>query len=244
MILDAARSLVASRRAARRVATPERLRPLDFEPFEAALAAVSLGDARHVSALVEGAEIASLARALDSGELSAQGLLVHHLSRVRALDDQLRSIIELNPLALDEARESDERRAAGASRGPLDGIPLTVKDNIATAPPLHTTAGTFSLVDHVADGRCRGRRRRARGGRDRPRHEQPLRARRRGVEHSRSQRGRRPDRQPRTVPSFSPGGSSSGTAVAVAAGLAVAGIGTGDLPGRSCRPRRSTASSA
>ena len=225
MILDAARSLVASRRAARRVATPERLRPLDFEPFEAALAAVSLGDARHVSALVEGAEIASLARALDSGELSAQGLLVHHLSRVRALDDQLRSIIELNPLALDEARESDERRAAGASRGPLDGIPLTVTDNIATAPPLHTTAGTFSLVDHVADDdaavvaavRAAG-----------------------GIvlgTNNLSELAGAVSSTPgvsavggQTInphgPDFSPGGSSSGTAVAVAAGLAVAGIGT------------------
>jgi amidase len=110
--LDAARSVVASRRAARRVTTPERLRPLDFAPFETALEGFSGADAERVSALVDGADIASLARALDSRSLTARDLLLHHLTRVRAHDDRLRSILELNPCALDEARESDDRRAA------------------------------------------------------------------------------------------------------------------------------------
>jgi amidase len=175
--------------------------------------------------MVADADIASLATALDSGALSAQDLLLHHLAMVRDLDDRLRSIIELNPLALDEARASDERRVAGGSRGPLDGIPLTVKDNIATAAPLHTTAGTLSLADHVANGdaavvaavRAAG-------------------AVLIGTNNLSELAG-----AVSTTPGvsavggqtvnphgagFSPGGSSSGTAVAVAAGLAVAGIGT------------------
>ncbi|WP_185749042.1 amidase family protein [Humibacillus xanthopallidus] len=223
--LDAARSVIASRRAARRVTTPERLRPLDFAPFEAALAALSSTDADRVSALVDGADIASLARALDSRSLTARDLLLHHLARVRAHDDRLRSIIELNPHALDEARESDERRAAGASRGRLDGIPLTVKDNIATAGPLHTTAGTFSLAEHVADGDAAV----------------VAAVREAGAvllgTNNLSELAGAVSTTPGVSavggqsanpygPDFSPGGSSSGTAVAVAAGLAVVGIGT------------------
>lgn len=225
VFLDAARSVVASRRAARRVATPDRLRPLDFGPFAAALETFASRDAGRVAALVDDAEIASLAKLLDSGALTAVDLLLHHLARVRAHDDRLRSIIELNPSALDEARESDERRASGAVRGRLDGIPLTVKDNIATAGPLHTTAGTFALADHVADGDAAVVTAVRSAG-----------AVLLGTNNLSELAG-----AVSTTPGvsavggltvnphgsdFSPGGSSSGTAVAVAAGLAVAGIGT------------------
>ncbi|GAA2150253.1 amidase [Humibacillus xanthopallidus] len=225
VILDAARSVIASRWVARRVTTPDRLRPLDFAPFEAALATISGTDAERVSSLVEGADIASLATALDSGSLSARDLLLHHLARVRALDDRLRSILELNPRALDEARKSDERRAAGAARGPLDGIPLTVKDNIATAAPMHTTGGTFSLADHVADADAAVVAAvRAAGavvlGTNNLSELAGAVSTTPGVSAVGGQ----------TVnphgPDVTPGGSSSGTAVAVAAGLTVVGIGT------------------
>ena len=225
LLLDAARSLIASKRVERQVRDPDRLRPLDFSPFESALAAVSPEEERRIGALVVGADIASLARSLDQGHLSAEALLLHHLAVVRALDGRLRSIIELNPRALDEARESDERRAAGAARGPLDGIPLTVKDNIATAGPLHTTGGTLSLADHVADGDAAVVTAvRAAGavllGTNNLSELAGAVSRTPGVSAVGGQ----------TVNphggDFSPGGSSSGTAVAVAAGLTVVGIGT------------------
>ncbi|HET8989079.1 MAG TPA: amidase family protein [Humibacillus sp.] len=225
LLLDAARSLAASMRLARRVAPPERLRPLDFSPFEASLSAVPPEDARRIHEITQWADIASLARALDSGALSARELQLHHLSLVRAHDDRLRSIIEVNPLALAEAQESDERRAAGGSRSLLDGIPLTVKDNIATAAPLHTTGGTWSLADHVADGDAAVVAAvRAAGavilGTNNLSELAGAFSRTPGVSAVGGQ----------TVNphggDFSPGGSSSGTAVAVAAGLTVVGIGT------------------
>jgi amidase len=58
--------------------------------------------------------------------------------------------MELNPEALTIARERDAERAASTVQGPLHGIPVLLKDNIATAGPMHTTAGNFALKDWQA----------------------------------------------------------------------------------------------
>lgn len=136
---------VAARMAALQT---ERLRPLDFAPFDAALAALSLppgaGDFLQV------AGIADLQAAMAAGELSSEAITLWHLDRIRRLDDGLRGMLELNPAALDEARAADARRAAGQTLGPLDGIPVSLKDNIGTAGPMHTTANAEILLDHRA----------------------------------------------------------------------------------------------
>jgi amidase len=72
----------------------------------------------------------------------------HYLQRIAALDRQgpaLRSIIELNPEALQIAATLDAERAAGKLRGPLHGIPVVVKDNIATGDRMSTSAGSLAL---------------------------------------------------------------------------------------------------
>jgi amidase len=56
-------------------------------------------------------------------------------------------VIETNPAAAADAAASDARRATQGSRGPLEGIPVLLKDNIDTADREHSTAGSFSLVD-------------------------------------------------------------------------------------------------
>jgi amidase len=61
----------------------------------------------------------------------------------------LNSVIVDNPWALDEARASDERRAAGAARGPLEGIPFTAKDSFM-ARGLTVAAGSPAFADLVA----------------------------------------------------------------------------------------------
>jgi amidase len=60
-------------------------------------------------------------------------------------------VIELAEDALTVARERDAERAAGRVRGPLHGIPVLVKDNIATADGMQTTAGSLALVGHPPD---------------------------------------------------------------------------------------------
>src|ERR1700761_8634371 len=72
----------------------------------------------------------------------------HYLDRIARLDrrgPELRSIIELNPDALQMAAVLDAERAAGTLRGPLHGMPVVIKDNIATGDRMSTTAGSLAL---------------------------------------------------------------------------------------------------
>jgi amidase len=126
----------------------ERLRPLDFAPFDEALAAFQ--PPAEVDGFLMVAGIADLQEAMIAGELSSETLTLWHLARIRRLDEGLRGMLELNPSALDEARAADARHAAGQSLGPLDGIPVSLKDNIGTAGPMHTTANAEILIDRVA----------------------------------------------------------------------------------------------
>lgn len=223
--LVVARSTLTGRWVGRRSASSPRLRPLDLSPFEDALRDFEDDRVERVATLVRDASIVQLSRLMDSGRLTSQDLTLLCLSRIRAQDETLRSLLELNPHALVEAASADERRRAGASPSPLCGIPLTLKDNIETAPPLHTTAGSVLLADHLAE------------------HDAPLVARLRdagavilGKANLSELAGAMSSRAGFSAvggqamnPSgaqFSPGGSSSGSAVGVAAGLCIASIGT------------------
>ena len=76
--------------------------------------------------------IAELRDALESGAVTCVELVRSYLHRIEVYDHsgiRLNSVVELNPDALQEAQESDDRRAAGTSRGPLEGIPFTAKDS-------------------------------------------------------------------------------------------------------------------
>jgi len=83
---------------------------------------------------------------LASGELSAVELTEAHLDRIGRLNPILHAVIETNPAALDIAARRDAERRAGRVRGPLHGIPVLVKDNIATNDRMETTAGSLALV--------------------------------------------------------------------------------------------------
>ena len=65
--------------------------------------------------------------------------------------DGLRSMGELNPDALTIAAQLDAERAAGAVRGPLHGIPISLKDNIGTGDAMHNTAGAAALAQARSD---------------------------------------------------------------------------------------------
>lgn len=128
----------------------QRLRDLVFTPFAAELAAITPERRAALDALLTEASVATLQDAMANGELTAAELTLHHLDRIRRFDGALHTVIELDPTALDQARASDERRRAGTTLGPLDGIPVTLKDNIETAGPLRTTAGAMVLAENVA----------------------------------------------------------------------------------------------
>jgi amidase len=85
---------------------------------------------------------------MESGELTAVQIAEHYCSRISALNAQLNCVIEVNPDVLDIAGQLDqERSGAGAgARGPLHGIPVLLKDNIDTADRQGTTAGSLALA--------------------------------------------------------------------------------------------------
>jgi amidase len=93
----------------------------------------------------DGATVARLRRALDSGSLTSAGLTAFYLDRIERLNPELHAVISVSPDAPAQAEASDEARARGAARGPLEGIPVLIKDNIAVAGR-PATAGSPALA--------------------------------------------------------------------------------------------------
>src|SRR5215210_2975611 len=77
------------------------------------------------------ATIPDLQALLDTGQLTSRELTQSYLSRIDALNPLLRAVIETNPDAVANATRLDAERRSGQLRGPLHGIPVLLKDNIA-----------------------------------------------------------------------------------------------------------------
>jgi len=167
----------------------------------------------------------AIAQALAAGTVTAAGLTAFYLDRMERLNPGLRAVISVNADALAEATASDARRSAGVIRGPLDGIGVLVKDNVSAAG-LPATAGSPALQHAEATDAFVVAQLRAAGAvilgkanlsewanfRSRPSSS--------GLSALGGQAV-----NPHGV-GRSPSGSSSGSAVAVAAGLAPLAIGT------------------
>jgi len=171
------------------------------------------------------AGVAPLAGALERGEITAEDATRASLARIEARDGALRAFIRvMRDEALAAARASDERRRAGAPKGALDGIPIAIKDNIDVAG-VPTSGGIRHYRDSIAreDAFVIGRLRDAGAvilGKLNM-HEAAL-----GATGDNPWFGRceNPHRA-----GYTPGGSSSGSGAAVAAGLARAALGTDTL---------------
>ena len=123
-------------------------RPLDLSAFDEALSAFAPARAAEIDGLLAGASIPAIQELLDSGQLTSVELVTYYVDRIRRYDvDLLNSVIELNPQALAEAAALDAARSKGAKLGAMHGIPVLLKDNIATANGMHTTAGAYVLKD-------------------------------------------------------------------------------------------------
>ena len=176
------------------------------------------------------ATLADLERGLESGKYTAHALCESYLARIDDLDRRgpmLRSVIETNPDALSSADELDAERKAKGPRGPLHGIPILIKDNIATADRMATTAGSFALVGAKppADAAVAARLRAA-GAVLLGKANLSEWANFRSNSSSSGWSARGGQCKNPYVLDRSPCGSSSGTAAAIAANFAAAGVGT------------------
>jgi amidase len=99
---------------------------------------------------LDAATIPHLQTLMDRGRLSSVRLTRAYLDRIRALDGRIHAVLTLDPTAVAQAGESDRRREHGHTRGPLDGIPVLLKDNIDTKD-LATTVGSRALLDPAPD---------------------------------------------------------------------------------------------
>ncbi|HUB42746.1 MAG TPA: amidase [Streptosporangiaceae bacterium] len=91
------------------------------------------------------ATMANLRQALARGTITAAELTSFYLARIDSLNPALNAVISVDPGAPAEAAASDARRGAGPVRGPLDGIPVLIKDNVSAAG-LPATAGSPALL--------------------------------------------------------------------------------------------------
>ncbi|MBV8507847.1 MAG: amidase [Alphaproteobacteria bacterium] len=185
---------------------------------------------------VDNATIAELHHALVAGDTTAAALVQAYLARIEAYDragPRLNAVREVNLDAPAIAAQSDAREPA--KRRPLEGIPILIKDNIATAGQQHTTAGSLALAEARAKEDATVVKLLREAGAvilgkanltefaniiaiDMPAGYSSL--------GGQVRNPYAPELDDKGVPIVPPGGSSSGSAVAVAAGLAAAAIGT------------------
>ena len=120
--------------------------------FLAALLVIPIARAQSPAPIpfaLEEATIADLQQRMQSGRETARSLAEQYVSRIDAIDrggPALNSVIELNPDALAVADRLDAERKSRGPRGPLHGVPILIKDNIATADRMMTTAGSLALA--------------------------------------------------------------------------------------------------
>ena len=96
--------------------------------------------------------ITELQAAMASGQLTSHELTQGYIRRMQALNPLLNSVIETNPNAISIAQQLDNERRRGLVRGPLHGIPVLVKDNIATNDQMQTTAGSLAIYGNHVPG--------------------------------------------------------------------------------------------
>ncbi len=97
---------------------------------------------------VEEVPLSEIAGDLAAGKTTSVAVTQAYIDRIKMYNGAVNGVIGVMPDALQQAAASDARRAAGQALGPMDGIPILIKDNI-DAVGMPTTAGSFALVDNM-----------------------------------------------------------------------------------------------
>ncbi|XP_024032627.1 probable amidase At4g34880, partial [Morus notabilis] len=98
------------------------------------------------------ATVADIQRAFADGRLTSRQLVDFYIDRIESLNPLLRGVLEINPDARDQAEIADRERrdeancGRGSSLGELHGVPVLIKESIATKDKMNTTAGSYALL--------------------------------------------------------------------------------------------------
>ena len=98
--------------------------------------------------------ISELQSLMENGTLTSRKIVESYLERIEEIDSNgpsLNSIIEVNPDALVIAEDLDHEREKSGPRGPMHGIPVVLKDNLDTADKMMTTAGSLALLGSIPE---------------------------------------------------------------------------------------------
>ncbi|MDO7905682.1 amidase family protein [Paenibacillus sp. JX-17] len=187
--------------------------------------------------------IRDLQAAMSDGEITSRQLTLAFLSRIAELDKagpKLHAVIELNPEAVFIAQQLDAERSMNRVRGPLHGIPILLKDNINTGDAMHTSAGSLALADSYAPSDAELVKRLRQAGAvilGKTNMTEWANFMSEGMKNGYSSRGGQ-TLNPYGPGTLDAGGSSTGSAVAVAANFCAAAIGTetsGSILNPACR---------
>jgi len=131
-------------------------------------AADAAGDTTNPIILSSASELAG---AIRSKQLSSKAIVEAHLERIAKVNPKLNAIVQLTAdTARKEADEADAAVARGEIKGPLHGVPMTIKDTLETSGVICT--GGTKPRQLRSQGRCHCGCPAARGRRDRPRQDQ------------------------------------------------------------------------
>ncbi|EEF34105.1 amidase, putative [Ricinus communis] len=98
---------------------------------------------------IKEATVKEIQLAFMQNKLTSKQLVTFYLNQIQTLNPLLRSVLEINPDALDQAEKADRERQlnqGGRSLGELHGIPVLIKDGIGTKDKLNTTCGSYALL--------------------------------------------------------------------------------------------------
>jgi len=131
---------------------PKGQRPLNIAQFDAAIKSISTARVAELDKALTTATIPQMQQLFQQGKLTSEELVKYYLWRIQRYDlNKLNSVTELNPDALEIARQLDAERKAGTVRGPLHGTAVLLIDVIGTGDKLHNTAGALVLAEAKSD---------------------------------------------------------------------------------------------
>lgn len=121
-------------------------RELDFSPYYDDLRGITPERMDELDKLIFEKSLEDIQRCIHNRELSCKEVVLYYVDRIKQYDEDYNTVIQLNPNALEYAKELDEKISSGAKLGKLFGTVVLIKDNISECN-MNTSAGSYALKD-------------------------------------------------------------------------------------------------